>query len=368
MAKYRSFFTSSDFALPNKDKASVMDRPILSSINDLCEEYNILSGPMLPTFPTPKGESEGDYLKELCRKGWTKHLQKKGKIDTEESKKEYLERFLMEFEVIEGANLFGYFLIVWDILNFVNKSGWLSGVGRGSAAGCLVSYLIEITKIDPVELKLLFERFYSSARNTEGNVSLPDIDIDVPSHKRDEIIEYLKVRYGRENVSQMITLTRYRGRSALKEVLRVYAACGFAEMNAMTDSIPDEAAISDQLEQMDEEDRSIIRWSLIHNAEDLRPFCHIDEEGNLQGDYAMYFELAIRLEGTFRGIGKHAAGIVISKSPLHRICPMKDQDGVRIAALEMKDLEACGHVKLDLLGVTVLSKLMRVQELVNGKI
>jgi DNA polymerase-3 subunit alpha len=240
------------------------------------------------------------------------------------------------------------------------------GPGRGSAAGCLISYLVGITEIDPIEFDLLFERFYNEGRNTADHVSLPDVDMDVPSDKREEIIVRLKEKYGVLNVGQMLTFGRLQGRSAIKEVLRVNDACGFAEMNEITKYIPDEAAISDQLAEMDEEDRSIILWALQNRANDLIDYCHINEEGNLVGDFAEYFQQAIDIEGTFRNQGKHAAGVVISASPLHQVCPMVNQKsgGEKIAGLEMNDLEALGHVKFDLLGLSLLDKLMKVKELI----
>lgn len=360
---YEKFFTSDSFAVPNVEEAE--PHPHMQEIADKCEEYEILEKPMLPSFPTPNGETEEEYVRSLCRIGWTELLVKEGKVSLEACKEKYLKQFTEEFGVIKGANLFGYFLIVWDILNFVKSKGWASGAGRGSAAGCLISYLIGITKIDPIDFDLLFSRFYNAGRNTEDHVSLPDIDIDVPSGKRDEVIAYLKQRYGALHVSQMITYGRNRGRSSLKEVLRMNKACGFAEMNAMTKPIPDEASISDQLEAMDEEDRSIIRWTLINCADEMRQWCYLDEEGNLKGDYAPYFDQAIRLEGTFKSQGKHAAGVVISKEPLHKVCPMlPDKSGELIAGLEMNDLEALGHVKFDILGLSLLDKLMEMQLLI----
>ena len=266
---YVKFFTEEGFGVPSKEE--VVSCENISEIVDSCEEYNILEKPMLPTFPTPNGETEEEYLKELCRVGWIELLTNAGKVEKEEAKQKYLDRFNEEFGVIKGAKLFGYFLIVWDIINFIKSKGWISGPGRGSAAGCLVSFLMRITKIDPIEFNLLFSRFYNAGRNTEDHVSLPDIDLDVPGGKRDEVIAYLKFRYGSENVSQMITYGRLQGRSSLKEVLRMSKACGFNEMNAMTKPIPDEASISDQLELMDEEDRSIIKWTLINDPESLRP-------------------------------------------------------------------------------------------------
>ncbi len=135
--KYQIFFESSDFYLKDKVETSEVLMNESSCINKLneiyekCENYNILNKPILPRFPTPNNQSEEEYLKELCRSGWRNLLKKTGKIDKEERKEVYLQRFLTEFEVIKNANLFGYFLIVQDILNYVNNNGWLSGPGRG---------------------------------------------------------------------------------------------------------------------------------------------------------------------------------------------------------------------------------------------
>jgi DNA polymerase-3 subunit alpha len=242
----------------------------------------------------------------------------------------------------------------------------VEGLGvHNSAAGCLISYLIGVTQIDPVEYDLLFERFYNAGRNTSDYISLPDIDMDVPGNKRDKVIEYLKTKYGSDHVSQMITFGRLQGRSAIKEVLRVHEACSFSEMNTITKSIPNEAEISDQLADMEDDERSIIRWALINNADELRDFCHINDNGELEGDYAEYFKQAIDIEGTFKTQGKHAAGIVISANKLNEVCPMVNQRGSseKIAGLEMSDLEALGHVKFDILGITLLDKLMYIQKL-----
>ena len=370
--KYGIFFESDDFYIKDKLESSklIVDDPRIEDFEEIfnkCDNYNILSKPILPVFETPNGQSQKDYLRELARDGWKKLLG--DKVTGQKERQVYGDRFKKEFEVFEKANLFGYFLIVWDILNWCREQGWMVGPGRGSAAGCLISYLIGITQIDPIEFDLLFERFYNEGRNTDDHVSLPDIDMDVPGNKRDEIVARLKAKYGANNVSQMLTFGRLQGRSAMKEVLRVNDACGFAEMNEITKYIPDEATISDQLSAMDEEDRSIIRWTLQNRANDLMDYCHFDDEGRLQGDFAEYFQQAIDIEGTFKTQGKHAAGVVISADPLFKVCPMVNQKsgGEKIAGLEMNDLEALGHVKFDLLGLNLLDKLMYIEELLcNG--
>lgn len=359
------YFMQDNFYVKDKDESKNLDTTKLKEIYEQCEDYDILSKPILPKFSCPNGISEEEYLKELCRKGWKNLLIDGNKVADENSKQKYLDRFKEEFDVIKGANLFGYFLIVQDIIEYVNSRGWMSGPGRGSAAGCLISYLIGITKIDPIEFDLLFARFYNAGRNSADHISLPDIDMDVPGTKRDDIIAYLKDKYGHDKVSQMLTFGRLQGKSAIKEVLRINEACSFSEMNAISNCIPDEAKISDQLAEMDDEDRSIIRWALINNADDLRDFCKLNEDGLLEGEYAEYFDQAIKIEGTFKTQGKHAAGVVISADPLREVCPMVKQKGSneKIAGLEMADLEALGHVKFDVLGITLLDKLMYIQTL-----
>ena len=362
------YFLHDTFYVLNSDESKNLPSDELDKIYEQCEDYDILNKPMLPKFECPRGQTEEDYLKELCRDGWKNLLMAKGKVSKDEDKQKYLDRFKEEFDVIKGANLFGYFLIVRDIINYVNNQGWLSGPGRGSAAGCLISYLVGITKIDPLEFDLLFARFYNAGRNSADHISLPDIDMDVPGKHRDAIIGYIKDKYGHDRVSQMLTFGRLQGKSAIKEVLRINEACSFAEMNAISNCIPDEAKISDQLAEMDDEDRSIIRWALINNADDLRDFCKINDNGELEGEYADYFDQAIKIEGTFKTQGKHAAGVVISAEPLCKVCPMVKQKGSheKIAGLEMTDLEALGHVKFDVLGINLLDKIMKIQEITGA--
>lgn len=246
----------------------------------------------------------------------------------------------------------------------------VEGLGvHNSAAGCLVSYLIGITSIDPIKYGLLFERFYNSGRNSKNNTSMPDIDVDVPINKRESIIQYIKDKYGHDKVSQMITFNTIKGRGALKDVLRVYGNISFEEMNRITQNIPDEAKIADELQEMKEEtgESSIIRWSLENNAEKLKEWCYIDENNELQGPLAKRFEQAIRLEGTKSNQSKHAAGIAISANSLNEICPMiyDSKNDQLIAGMEMQDLESIGIIKFDILGVAMLDKIMTIEQLLK---
>ena len=333
----------------------------IEKIVEKCEFYELAGPPMLPMFECPEGYDEDNFLTELCRTGWKNKLIPSNKVSTQQQKDIYADRVKHELKVIFKAKLSGYFLIVQDIIRWVKSQGWLAGPGRGSAAGCLISYLLDITEVDPIEYDLIFERFYNEGRNTEGNVAIPDIDMDVPAEHRDEVIQYIKDKYGDANVSQMITFGRLQGRAAIKEVLRINEAVSFAEMNAITDSIPDEAKISDQLELM--EDKSIIKWALENEPESLKNWCFYNEQGELDGPLANLFEQAIKIEGTNKSQGKHPAGVIISKYKLSDVCPMtSDKSGDPVVAFEMNALEYQGHIKFDVLGIDLLSKIMEICE------
>jgi len=357
------FFKSQQFFIPSEEDirntGSTEDEISNTQlIADMCESYDITGPPMLPKFECPGTEDE--YLTQLCRNGWKEKNKNWGQ--------EYIDRVKRELNVIKKAGLSGYFLIVRDYVKWAKNQGWLIGPSRGSAGGSLVSYLTDITSIDPIKYDLIFERFYNEARNTKDFVSLPDIDMDFPVKKRKYVIEYLKEKYGHDRVCQMVTFGRLMGRGALKEVLRVNNACDYEEMNIICKNLPQEAEIADQLEAADE--TSIIKWTLENDPKLLSDWCTM-EGGNLKGEYSNYFSQAIRLEGTYRSQGKHAAGIVISSESLDKVCPMihdKNSDE-KIAGMSMGDLESMGHVKFDVLGVNCLDKLMGVNNLLQfGKV
>lgn len=336
-------------------------------INSMCEEYNILSQPQLPKFDCEDRGGPDEYLRQLCRDGWLEKIQ--NNVD-KQYHDEYVNRIKYELGVLQGADLSSYFLIVQDIVRYVSGNNWLPGPGRGSAAGCLVSYLIGITSIDPIKYQLIFERFYNAGRNTNGRVSMPDIDIDVPINKREDVIEYIKGKYGHDKVSQMITFNTMKGRGALKEVLRVYGNISFQEMNDITKNIPDEAKIADSLQEMKEAtgESSIIKWTLENHADQLKQWCYKDKNGELLGPLAKRFEQAIRLEGTKSNQSKHAAGVVISKSSLDSVCPMvyDTKNKQTIAGMEMQDLESIGVIKFDVLGIAMLDKIMCISDLLKN--
>jgi len=364
------FFKSDDFHIPTYDE--MLDygntpEELANTIKmaDMCEDYTILSNPSPPTFSCPNNMTEKDYLRKLCADGWK--IKIANKINTQDPiYQTYAERVKYELSVFEEANLSGYFLIVEDILKFVKSLGYLVGPGRGSCAGSLVSYLIDITQIDPIPYELVFARFYNKARNAPGKVSLPDIDIDIPKEARPLVLKYLKQKYGEDHVGQIITFQKMKGRSAIKRVMYAHGGFSFEEQNAITEFIPDESKISDELQEMEEEDgdSSIILWSLQNNPDKFKEWCHIDADEEIVGPMATLFKQAIRLEGTKVASSRHAAGIIISNQPLQEKCPMVlDKEGENsLAGFEGPRCEESGLLKVDVLGIRLLDKLMEISK------
>lgn len=363
----KGFFQSTNFHIPSfEEMQKVHTQDELDNtlaIANMCDNYSILSKPILPPFECPMGMSQDEYLRHLCREGWKKKIA--GKVQDEAA---YAARVKMELEVLQGAGLSSYFNIVEDILQYIRKNLWLPGPGRGSAAGSLVAYLIGITSIDPMPYDLLFERFYNGGRNTADRVSMPDVDMDVPVAHREDVINYMRDKYGHNQVAQIISFQTIKGKGALKSVLRAHGGVSFNEMNSMTESIPEDNKIADELQEMKEEtgESSIIRWALENRGSKFKDWCEIDEKGNLDGPMAKRFAQAIRLEGTKSAASRHASGVVIAPTALDTVCPMVlDSSDNLVAGLEMNDLEAVGMIKFDILGVAFLDKVMGVKQILE---
>lgn len=376
------FFRSRNYHIPSYDELikcgnteEELDNTLL--IASQCEEYSITGPAILPQFKCPDGLTSVAYLNKLCEQGWQQRWEKiKGVLDsTTHTEQEYKDRLVHEMEILTNVGLEDYFLVVHDIINYARSNGQLTGSGRGSAAGSLVLYLLGVSHVDPIEYDLLFSRFYNAGRNTKDYRALPDIDMDFEKNAREGIIAYTRQNFGHDKVAQMITFTRMQGCGALKEVLRARAACSFEEMNKITEFIPDEAEIADQLQVMKEADKkaggdgeaSIIQWALENHPEQLKAWAYIDDNSNIQGPMGKLFEQAIRIEGTKKSQSKHASGIVISQHALAECCPMVYDSSTEemICGMEMNDLEAMGHIKFDILGVAALDKIHGVLNLLR---
>ena len=369
----KPFFSSDNYHIPTYEEMSEFhtseELANTIEISNMCSDYSILSPPSPPEFPCPVDVSPNELLRKLCREGW---LNKMGHIDKHGPDfPEYGKRVDKEISIFTEAGLSSYFLIVQDILRYAKEKGYLIGPGRGSAAGCIVSHLIGITQIDPVPYRLIFERFYNAGRNSKGNVSMPDIDIDVPKHSRTDIIEYIQKKYGNDNVAQIITFQTLKGRASLKRVMAARGNISFDEQNAITSHILDEAKIADELQDMRDElgTASVITWALENKQDKLKDWCELDSKGDMQGKLSKIFEQAIRLEGTKIIQSKHAAGVVISPLPIYDVCPMIiDKEGKgRLAGFEGTSCEDVGLLKLDILGIKMLDKVMDISEILKGE-
>lgn len=346
------FLKSNDFYLPTPDELKQRYTPEqiynTEELIDSIEDYSIFQKPVLPKA---YDGDEIEILKQFCREAW-----KELGIDNKQNREAYINRIKSEFSVIEEAGLAGYFLIVRDYIAWAKNNGILVGPARGSSGGCLIAYLAGLIDIDPVKFNLLFERFYNAGRNTKDYVSYPDIDTDFEIEHREKIIQYILNKYTKDKAMRIITYSRLQGKAIIQEVLRAHSSCKREEANRITKYLPQEDKISDELEEANES--STLKWVLEYDPSLLSDWVTY-KNGKFYGELANEFEQAIRLEGTFRGIGIHASGIVVSGQNIVELCPIKyiDRLGEYAVALEYTEAEKLGLLKCDILGLAALDKI-----------
>ena len=297
-------------------------------IADMVDLDFSLGNPLLPRFDIPKEESLDSYLKKLAMSGLKKRYK--------EISPKIQKRFDYEYSIITKMDFSGYFLIVQDFINFAKKRNIPTGPGRGSAAGSIISYALGITDIDPLRYGLLFERFLNPDRK-----EMPDIDVDFCTERRDEVIQYVRHKYGVDKVGQIITYGTMSARACLKDVARVLNI-PYGEANQISQMFPDVLNIS-------------IKDALTASKE-LREYSESSETKK------KLFQVALSLEGNVRHTGVHAAGIVIAPDPLEKILPMATikyngnaKERVLVSQYDMQALADVGLVKMDLLGLRNLS-------------
>ncbi|MEM6839253.1 MAG: DNA polymerase III subunit alpha [Cyanobacteria bacterium P01_C01_bin.120] len=316
------------------------------------EEYeNILGQPRIPDFPIPE-EFDGaeDYMADVARQGLVKRM----KANSYEAiSQEYRDRLEYEILMMIQMGFPTYFLVVWDYIRFARENNIPVGPGRGSAAGSLVAYAMGITNIDPVHHGLLFERFLNPERK-----SMPDIDTDFCIERRDEVIDYVTEKYGKERVAQIITFNRMTSKAVLKDVARVLNI-PYAESDRMAKMIPVARGKPAKLKMMISEDTPDRQFKENYDKDGLIP--------GTQVTYRRWIDMAMRIEGTNKTFGVHAAGVVISKDPLDEIVPLqRNNDGQVITQYYMEDVEALGLLKMDFLGLRNLTMIQRAVELIEA--
>jgi len=296
------------------------------------------TGIKLPTFPLPEDAGGPDeYLEGLAREGLEGRLAPIAEIlaagRTKHPRKDYDERLAWELSVIKSMGLSAYFLIVWDFIRYAKDVGIPVGPGRGSAAGSLVAWTLGITDVDPLRYDLLFERFL----NPDRVLSMPDIDVDLCERRRGEVIEYVRNKYGKDNVGQIITFNSMKARAVIRDVGRALDV-PLAEVNKLCSMIPANPGKPVTLKDA--------RQGVKELADALAA-----NEG-----YRKLFDLGERLEGVSRHAGVHAAGVLIAPRPLVEYLPLYKNNNDEITTqFEMKSVEKMGLLKMDFLGLITLT-------------
>lgn len=311
-------------------------------IAERCSVELELGGILIPTFPTPDGYDEKSYLHTLVFRGLAWRYgdiaeEATGTLDIAAARAhvpaEVLERADYELGVIDRMGFNGYFLIVQDFINWGKARGIIFGPGRGSAAGSIVAYATRITELDPLKYDLLFERFLNPDR-----ISMPDVDIDIQDTRRDEVIAYCTEKYGADRVANIVTFGRMAARAAVRDVARVLQV-PYAESDRLAKLVPPPV-----------QGRHIpLAKSVVEDAD-------LKKEYETNPTAKRVFDYAIRLEGTIRSHGVHAAGVVIAPDSIVKYAPVEmSQKGVVATQYPMGPVEELGLLKMDFLGLSNLS-------------
>ncbi|MBA2358048.1 MAG: DNA polymerase III subunit alpha [Actinobacteria bacterium] len=326
------FKTPAEMALDFPGQEDALRRTL--EVAERCNVTMELGQIRLPQYPTPGGRDAFDYLVELCEKGLGKRY--------ETVTPELTERLRYELKTIREMGFADYFLIVWDFIAFAKRNGIGVGPGRGSSAGSLVAYSLEITDIDPIRYELLFERFLNPGRK-----SMPDIDIDFAVEGRDRVINYVTEKYGRDRVAQIITFGTMAARAAVRDAGRVL-------------DVP--YGVVDRIAKLIPEGPGQSLDACLKGGQELRSAVEADPVAK------EIVELARPLEGLVRQDSIHAAGVVIGDRPLTEYVPLqqKGADQELVTQFKMGDVEALGLLKMDFLGLRNLDVIDKAVALVGG--
>lgn len=322
-------------------------------IADKCEVTIELGKYLIPKFPVPKGETEKTFLDKLTFRGLVhRYVPNTESANTvaaikKQLPKEVVERAEYELNIIDGMGFNGYFLIVQDFMNWGKDQGIVFGPGRGSGAGSIVAFSLRITELNPLAYDLLFERFLNPDR-----ISMPDFDIDIQDTRRDEVIQYCVQKYGSDRVANIVTFGTMAARNAIRDVARVLQV-PYAEADRLAKMIPPPV----------QGRHTPLAVSIKENAELAHEYKSNEETKRV-------FDLAVRLEGTIRSHGVHAAGVVIAPDEIVKFTPLEmAQKGVISTQYSMGPIEELGLLKMDFLGLsnlTIIKNALRIIKRVHG--
>jgi DNA polymerase III subunit alpha len=313
-----------------QDEVDALEQSVL--IAQKCHVELSFDQPHLPKYPLPSNQTASTFLRTLCEQGLNDRYS--------EVTEKHRARLNYELQVIEQMGFADYFLIVWDFMKFARKKGILTGPGRGSAAGSLVAYVLHITDVDPLKYGLLFERFLNPER-----ITMPDIDIDFPDHRREEIINYVVQKYGSMHVAQIITFGTFGAKAVIRDLGKVF---GFQnrEIDQLSKMIPSRTGIT--LKEAYQESvplQQFVQSSPVHQT---------------------FFQTAVKLEGLPRHTSTHAAGVVITDEPLTDIVPIqRGQQDFYLTQYSMDVLETLGVLKMDFLGLRNLSIIEHILHMIQ---
>ena len=334
---------------PEEMESSFKDWPeVLENterINAMCNVELKLGQTMLPTYKVPEGYDLDSYIGKIAAEGLDRRLREKHARGEAFDADQYRERLVYELGVIVKMGFSGYFLIVWDFINWAKEHKIPVGPGRGSGAGSVAAWALRITDIDPITFKLLFERFLNPER-----VSMPDFDIDFCMDRRDEVIQYVTGKYGKDNVGQIATFHQLKSRGVVRDVARALGM-PIAEGDKIAKLVPEPKA-----GKPPPIDKAIAEEPKLKELYDNNPQVH------------ELLDFCKRLEGLNRHVGMHAAGVVIAEQPLWELVPCFRGDKDEIVTQFAKDeVEAAGLVKFDFLGLKNLTSINIAQKLVNQR-
>ncbi len=326
-----------------------------------CSLTLVLGKPQLPDFPIPEVNgrrmSPEEYFRHVSHEGLNERLQHlyPDAAQRESVRERYVQRLEFEIATILKMGFPGYFLIVGDFIIWAKQNGCPVGPGRGSGAGSLVAYALKITDLDPLQYNLLFERFLNPER-----VSMPDFDIDFCQSNRDRVIDYVKLKYGKDAVSQIVTFGTMAARAAVRDVGRVldmsYTFC-----DGISKLIPNKPGVAVSLQLPPPDRKKDDKTVYATEAEPL-----LAEREAKEHDVRTLLELARKLEGMTRNVGMHAGGVLIAPGKLTDFCPLYQQPGSdsAVSQYDKNDVEAVGLVKFDFLGLATLTILEIAREFI----